>query len=126
MRRAPTTCGLGIAVALLAAGCGGGGEKALSPSAVADCLRGKNFIVSPADADFVAQANKGFYVTTSGTASQYGLDSQANISFGDVGKLREAYSGFRDDARQDSRSNALVVWDTYNPGSGKILLGCLR
>jgi hypothetical protein len=64
-----------VAAVLFAAGCGGGGGKTFSSAAVAQCLRGKNFIVSRTDADFVAQANDGFYVRTSGTASQYGLSS---------------------------------------------------
>jgi hypothetical protein len=112
------------AAAAATAGCGGGG-KTFSSESVADCLRNKNFIVSRADADYIAQANDGFYVRTSQTAASAGLDSTGNVSFGDVGQLKQTYAEFGT-GRVDARGNAVVVWDRYEPTSGKLILGCLR
>ena len=112
-----------VAGALLA-GCGGGNGKTFSSATVADCLRSKNFIVSRADADYIAQANDGFYVHTSATAAGAGLDSSANVSFGDVDQLKETYDQVGT-GRVDTRGNALVVWDRYESTSGTLLLACL-
>jgi hypothetical protein len=110
---------------LLAVGCGG---KSLDPEKVASCLRGKNFTVShltvsAADADYVA--HDVFYVSTSPTAKASGLDSRANVSFGDAHKLEQNYAT-GGTGRVDTRANALVVWDEYEPAGGKLLLTCLE
>jgi hypothetical protein len=55
-----------------------------------------------------------------------GLSSAANVSFGNVGELRDAYANFPGGAREDGRGNALVVWDRFEPTSGKLLLACLH
>lgn len=109
---------------LLAVGCGG---KSLSAKKVASCLRSKNFTVrhltvSAADAGYVA--HDVLYVGTSPTAGASGL-SRANVSFGDVDKLEQTYAT-GGTGRVDTRANALVVWDEYQPASGKLLLSCLE
>ena len=110
---------------LLTTGCGG---KSLEPAKVASCLRDRSFTVSrltvsAADTDYAA--HDVFYVRTSSTGSAFGHDSRANVSFGDVGRLRQTYATGAT-GRVEARANALVVWEAYDPAGRSLLLACLK
>ena len=124
------------ALALLVAGCGGGGAKPFVPDATAKCLRQHGFTATTADSAvplvFSTAANGGLSAKPPGGGNQLsiGFGTDANDALGlEKAVRRVAPKKLRPHLSDvmTSKRNAVLLWTVSpTPAQQQTALGCLQ